>query len=182
MRRWGFAEKASLWTWQRLASLSPTLPRSASHRRVHFCWGRHKGSLFCPFQNQIEWNQNLCSLCSWHVLTSLRKSHFCQGKANSFWLGPKGLFKLLKQESHLRFLTHSVNRSISLPETQKRPSIFSKQTRRSKWNVTAILQERAAEVGRAKPSLAWALERKEKKGKGWGWEDGGVGEEKEQEG
>lgn len=151
-------EKGSLWTWQHLASLTPTLPRSTSHRRVHFCWGQHKGSLFCPFQNQIEWNQNLCSLHSWHVLTSLRKSHFCQEKANSFWLGPKGLFKLLKQESHLRFLTHSANRSISLPETQKRPGIFSKWTRSSKWNVIALLRERAAEVSCAKPSLVWALQ------------------------
>lgn len=52
------------------------------------------------------------------------------------------------------------------PEARRRPSIHSKWTKSSKWNITALLQERAAEAGRAKPSLAWALERKGRKEKG----------------
>lgn len=108
-----FGEKESIWTWPCLA---PPVPGCLRADLTDVCVSAEDNTeeaSFVHFKTRENEIQTSATYAQWLVLTSHRKWNFCQGKAKSFWLGPKGLFKLLKHESNMRFLTHSVNRSIS---------------------------------------------------------------------
>ena len=164
-------------SWIPRQTLGPGRQR-ACYPDVHFCWGQHKGSVFCSFQSQRERKIDLCELCSWPVwhLTGNRSS--AKEKPRVFGQDPKESFKLLisKPEDSVRVLTHPVNRSESFIPIRKTQEYFSKWGKNSKRRITAVLQPGweawpllRATVGRwDQPSPTWAWERQER-GCGMGW-------------